>query len=218
MKPFQTILFGADFSEGSQRPSCGLLARRRGTDPNACPPRHRAEVGSGGAGLLGQAGVEFYDANTDGARETQLKRATARYLCAEVAIDIEYHVKEGNPATEILHMAGERRRRPDRGGDAWPDGAELAARRERRHLRHAAGRQPGAGLPCPGRPRSAEPIRAILHPTDFSERSDAAPAGRPRTGPGPRGPAHPAPRRPVRLLRQRHDRAVDLSASADGTR
>ena len=83
-------------------------------------------------------------------------------------VDVEYHLKEGDAAGEILRMAGQLR--PDLivVGYARADGAELAPGGERRHVRRAARGCPVLALHRPEGPRKVEDIRVILHPTDFS--------------------------------------------------
>ncbi len=75
MKPFQTILFGADFSEGSReafRAACSLAVAGETRihvvhviEPNWVPEEPVP---------YGQAVMGFYDAQTDGGRDETLKR------------------------------------------------------------------------------------------------------------------------------------------------
>ncbi len=175
MTPFQTILFAADFSESSHEAfhtACSLAVEGQTRlhvlhviEPNWVPEDPT---------FIGQAGVQFYDANTDGGRETQLEQRLSSDYAPDIPIDVEYHVREGNPATEILRMAnvvgadlivvGTH----GRTGLSWLLAGSVAT-----SVMQQAD-CPVLALHSSGRPLGAEKIRAILHPTDFSDRSEAA--------------------------------------------
>lgn len=175
MTTFQTILFAADFSESSQeafRTACVLAVEGQTrlhvlhvVEPNWVPEDPT---------FLGQAGVQFYDAFTDGSREAKLEKRLCTAHVPDIPIEVEYHVKEGNPATEILHMADEVGAdlivvgTHGRTGLSWLLAGSVATSVMQRST------CPVLALHSAGRPQAAEKIQAILHPTDFSVGSEAA--------------------------------------------
>lgn len=175
MTPFQTILFAADFSESSQEAfhtACSLAVEGRArlhvlhvVEPNWVPED---------PSFFGQTGVQFYDANTDGSREEQLRQKLCLAYAPDVPIEVEYHVQRGNPATEILHKAEEVGAAlivvgtHGRTGLSWLLAGSVATSVMQR------ADCPVLALHSSGRPPRAETIQTILHPTDFSERSEAA--------------------------------------------
>jgi nucleotide-binding universal stress UspA family protein len=170
MKPFQTILFGADFSEGSReafRAACSLAVAGQTClhvlhviEPNWVPEEPVP---------FGQAAVGFYDARTDGARDESLERRMREMYAPSGPVDVEYHLREGDAATEILRMAD--RLRPDliavgthgRTGLSWLLAGSVATSVIRRA--HC----PVLAFHRPEQPRIVKDIRVILHPTDLSE-------------------------------------------------
>ena len=110
MKPFQTILFGADFSEGSReafRAACSLAVAGQTRihvlhviEPNWVPEEPVP---------FGQAVVGFYDAPTDGGRYEIPDRRMREMYAPNLPVDVEYHIREGDAAGEILRMAGQLR-------------------------------------------------------------------------------------------------------------
>src|SRR5579875_3739185 len=173
MKPFRTMLFGADFSEGSReafRAAC-LLAVPGQTrlhvlhvlEPHWVPEEPVP---------YGQAAIEFYDAKVDGGRDAALMRRMREMYAPDIPIDVDYYLREGDPASELLHMAG--RLQPDlivvgthgRTGLSWLLAGSVATTIVRR------AQCPVLALHRPERPHQIEGIRVILHPTDFSEGCD----------------------------------------------
>ena len=111
MKPFQTILFGADFSEGSRaafRAACSLAVAGETRihvvhviEPNWVPEEPVP---------YGQAVMGFYDAQSDGGRyEAIRRRMRDMYVPNAGPVDVEYHLKEGDAAAEILSIADQLR-------------------------------------------------------------------------------------------------------------
>jgi len=169
MKPFQTILFGADFSEGSReafRAACSLAVAGQARihvlhviEPNWVPEEPVP---------FGQAVVGFYDAPAEGGRHESLNRRMREMYAPNLPVDVEYHLREGDAAGEILRMAGQLR--PDlivvgthgRTGLSWLLAGSVATSVVQR------AECPVLALHRPERPRTIEDIRVILHPTDFS--------------------------------------------------
>jgi nucleotide-binding universal stress UspA family protein len=174
MKPFQTMLFGADFSEGSReafRAACSLAVPGQTRlhvlhviEPHWVPEEPVP---------YGQA-AQFYDANGDGGRDATFLRRMREMYAPDIPIDVEYHVGEGDAAAEFLRMAG--RIQPDlivvgmhgRTGLSWLLAGSVATSIMRR------AQCPVLALHRPERPHKAEDIRVILHPTDFSEGCEAS--------------------------------------------
>lgn len=169
MKPFQTILFGADFSEGSReafRAACSLAVAGRSRlhvlhviEPHWVPEEPVP---------YGQAVVEFYDAGGDVGRDEVLTRRMREMYAPDTPLDVEYHISEGEAPAEILRMAA--RIHPDlivvgthgRTGLSWLLAGSVATSVVRRAT------CPVLALHLPEQPRKVEEIRVILHPTDFS--------------------------------------------------
>lgn len=169
MKPFQIILFGADFSEGSReafRAACSLAVPGQTRlhvihviEPHWVPEEPVP---------YGQAVVEFYDAKGDGTRDEILKRRMREMYAPNLPVDVEYHIRDGEAPAEILRMAGQLR--PDlivvgthgRTGLSWLLAGSVATSVMRRAT------CPVLALHRPEEPRKLEDIRVILHPTDFS--------------------------------------------------
>ena len=101
MKPFQTILFGADFSEGSReafRAACSLAVAGQTRlhvlhviEPHWVPEEPVP---------YGQTVVEFYDAKDAPGRDEMLKRRMREMYAPNVPIDVEYHLGEGDAAPD----------------------------------------------------------------------------------------------------------------------
>jgi nucleotide-binding universal stress UspA family protein len=169
MKPFQTILFGADFSDGSReafRAACSLAVAGQTRlhvlhviEPHWVPEEPVP---------YGQAVVGFYDAQADGGQHDTLRRRMREMYVPNVSVDVEYHLREGDAAAEILRMAGDLR--PDlivvgthgRTGLSWLLAGSVATSIVRRAP------YPVLAVHRPERPRQDGEIRVILHPTDFS--------------------------------------------------
>lgn len=173
MKPFQTILCGADFSEGSRdafRVACSLAVAGQTRlhvvhviEPHWVPEEPVP---------YGQAVLEFYDAKGDGGRDEIVERRLREMYAPNDPLDVEYHIREGEAPAEILRMADQLR--PDlivvgthgRTGLSWLLAGSVATSLIRR-----------AGCPVlayhrPEVPHKVDEIRVILHPTDFSSGSD----------------------------------------------
>jgi len=174
MQPFRTILFAADFSENSKeafRAACSLAVENQTrlivlhvVEPDWVPeePVH-----------FGQPIVPSFAARDEGRHEA-LKRKLGEVFTPSHPIDIEYHTREGDAPAEILRMADEigselivmgthgstglRRLLAGSVATAVLRGAHCAILAIRPHVR----------------PLQAEEVRVILHPTDFSEGSQAA--------------------------------------------
>jgi nucleotide-binding universal stress UspA family protein len=169
MKPFQTILIGADFSEGSReafRAACSLAiaSKTRMHVVHVIEPHWIPEEPV----PFGQAVVGFYDAKADGGRDEMLKRRLRDMYAPAEPIDVEYHLREGEAAAGILRMAGQLQ--PDlivvgthgRTGLSWLLAGSVATSVFRRAP------CPVLALHLPEHRRKFEGIRTILHPTDFS--------------------------------------------------
>jgi nucleotide-binding universal stress UspA family protein len=175
MTPFQTILFATDFSESSHqafRAACslGVEGRTRLHVVHVIEPHWVPEDPT----FLGQAGVQFYDANLDGDREAQVKTMLRSRYAPDIPIEVEYHVKEGNPASEIVRLADAVKAdlivvgTHGRTGLSWMLAGSVA-----NAVMQRAG-CPVLAVRSSGLSETGEPIQTILHPTDFSDRSDAA--------------------------------------------
>jgi nucleotide-binding universal stress UspA family protein len=169
MKPFQTILFGADFSEGSReafRAACSVAVAGQTRmhilhviEPHWVPEEPVPE---------GQTVVGFYDAKGNGGQDEILKRRLREMYVPAEPIDVEYHLGEGEAAAGILSMAGQLR--PDLivVGTQGRTGLSslLAGSVATAVIRRAP--CPVLALHLPEHRRKVEGIRTILHPTDFS--------------------------------------------------
>ncbi len=173
MKAFHTILFGADFSEGSRdafRAACSLAVPGQTTihvvhviEPHWVPEEPVP---------YGQVVVEFYDAKGDGCRDEIICRRLREEYAPEIPVEVEYHIREGEPAAQLLRMA--ERLNPDllvvgthgRTGLSWLLAGSVATTIVRR------ARCPVLAYHRPEVPRKLEEIRTILHPTDFSPGSE----------------------------------------------
>lgn len=172
MKPFQTILIGADFSEGSReafRAACSLAAPGQTRfhvlhiiEPHWVPEEPVP---------YGQVVPGFYGSSVeDREREVLLARMREMYAPCE-PVDVEYQLEEGEAARGILRVADQLR--PDlivvgthgRTGLSWLLAGSVATL----VVRHAECPVLALHQPEHERPRKAEGIRVILHPTDFSK-------------------------------------------------
>jgi nucleotide-binding universal stress UspA family protein len=174
MKPFQTMLFGADFSEGSReafRAACSLAVPGQTRlhvfhviEPHWVPEEPVP---------YGQVAM-FHADEADGGRDATLLRRMREMYAPDIPIDVEYHLAEGDAAPEILRVAG--RFQPDlivvgthgRTGLSWLLAGSVATAIMRR------AECPVLALHRPERPHRVEDIRVILHPTDFSEGCEAS--------------------------------------------
>lgn len=176
MTPFRTILVAADFSERSEeafRVACSLAGETKSRvfvlhvlEQTSVAEQPVGFDETGRPSPLGSGGFEHAEGRGERLRE--------RYV-PDRPVDIEYQIREGAPAEELLRAAREI------GADLIVLGTHgrtglrrlLTGSVAESVLRHA---------PCPvlalhtgeDSPAEARPIRVILHPTDFSERSRAA--------------------------------------------
>jgi len=175
MKPFQTILFAADFSQNAKDAfgaACSLatpgetrLHVLHVVEPNLVPEEPT---------FFGQATVQFYDALKDGRSDETLKRSMSEVYAPDRPVDVEYHTSHGDASTEILHMAdeigvdlivlGTR----GRTGLGWLLTGSVATSVLRRS------RCPVMAFHSRERPHKIAEKPVLLHPTDFSESSAEA--------------------------------------------
>jgi len=174
MQPFRTILFATDFTENSRqafRVACSLAVENRTrlivlhvVEPNwvAQEPVY-----------FGQANVQFI-AEKDERHHEALKRKLCEVYTPNHPLDMEYQTREGDAKAEILRMASEVGSdlivmgTHGRTGMSWLLAGSVAIA----VLRGA--HCPVMAIRSPEVPRESEDIRVILHPTDFSESSEAA--------------------------------------------
>jgi nucleotide-binding universal stress UspA family protein len=172
---FRTILFAADFSAQSKeafRLACSLanVPQARLLVLHVAKPRplgHQPVASGEAAGSVasGDGGQPHHDILTEQLRE---------FYKPQRLINIAYHVRDGVTAEELLRKADEV------GCDLIVLGTHgrtglrrlLAGSVAEAVLRGA--RCPVLALRSAGRTGSAEEIRVILHPTDFSECSESA--------------------------------------------
>ena len=173
MQPFRTILFAADFSENSQeafRTACSLAVENKSrlivlhvVEPS-CVAKESVS--------FGQPTVRLYS-KRDESRHEDLKRKLGEVFTPSHPIDIQYHTTEGDAPAEILRMADEI------GSDLIVMGTHGSTGLRRLLAGSVATAVLRGPLPDPGAspsvpPLKAEEIRVIVHPTDFSEGSQAA--------------------------------------------
>jgi nucleotide-binding universal stress UspA family protein len=175
MEPFRTILFAADFSENSKdafRMACALAVENQTRllvlhvlEPDLVPE---------GPTYVAQPTVPFSETGGEQGRPEAVKRRLGEVYAPAQALDVEYHTRLGAVSEEVLRMADE-------------VGAELIAMGThgrtglRRLLAGSVAIAVLRGARCSvlalrshDRPREASAIRVILHPTDFSDASEAA--------------------------------------------
>jgi len=174
MQPFRTILFAADFSENSKeafRAACVLAVENQTrlivlhvVEPDWVPEDPV---------YFGQPIVQYF-ATRDERRHEALKRKLGEVFTSSHPMDVQYHTKEGDAPAEILRMADEI------GSDLIVMGTH-GSTGLRRLLAGSVAMAVLRGAHCPilalrphVRPLKAEEIRVILHPTDFSDGSEAA--------------------------------------------
>jgi nucleotide-binding universal stress UspA family protein len=175
MQPSRTILFAADFSENSKDAfslACSLAVENKTRvfvvqviEPNA-------------AGDLPDASSEPINPRSHpgaaAARHEALKREMAELYKPNHPIEVEYLVRKGNPTEEILRVAGQI------GSDLIVVGSHgrtglrrlLAGSVATAVLRRAA--CPVVVLRRGAGAHKSEQIQTVLHPTDFSDCSEAA--------------------------------------------
>jgi nucleotide-binding universal stress UspA family protein len=174
MRPFQTILFAADFSGNSREAfrcagSLAVAGAARLHVLHVLEPDWVPEEPAG----LGQP-VQFYDAETDGGRDEALQRKLRATYAPDHPVAVEYHARHGQATTEILRLAEEVRAdlivtgTHGRTGLSWLlTGSVATSVLHRAHCPVLVVRSSGH-QPLPGAPR------IVLHPTDFSDASEGA--------------------------------------------
>ena len=175
MLPFQTILIAADFSESSReafRAACSL-AREDETRVivlNVMEPRYVPEP----PGYLGDQPVRYLRVARPPSEHESLQERLREVYTPDSPLDVEYQTREGDAAEEILRAAEETRSDLIVMGTHGRTGLRrlLAGSIAETVLRKA--RCPVLALRPQVVPRGAGPIRVILHPTDFSEGSEAS--------------------------------------------
>jgi nucleotide-binding universal stress UspA family protein len=175
MRPFRTILFAADFSVISQaafRVACSLAvesqARLVVLHVAELPLTFEEPVS------LRQPDMRSFDAARDEVRQQYLRREMREAYAPDRAIDVDYRLREGDASEEIIRTA------EDIEADLIVIGTHgrtglrrlLAGSVATTVLRRT--RCPVLALSSHNRPHRAKEIRVILHPTDFSESSEAA--------------------------------------------
>ena len=174
MQPFRTILFAADLSENSKqafRVACSLAVENNTrlvvlhvAEPNWAPQE---------PGYSGEANARFF-AEKDERHHEALKRKLCEVYTPNHPLDMEYQTREGDAKVEILRTASEVGSdlivmgTHGRTGLSWLVAGSVAIA----VLRGA--HCPVLAVRLPEVPRKSEDIRVILHPTDFSESSEAA--------------------------------------------
>ncbi len=174
--PFRTILVAADFSEGSRqafRVACSLAHAERTRivvllviEPNyvAAEPVY-----------LGQQTVAFDPTAREPSFYETLKRRLREVYVPDRGLDVEYVTsEEGDTALAILLRADELRcdlialgTHGRTGLDRLLTGSVAETVLRKAHC-------PVLALRSPQLPQGDKPIRVIIHPTDFSERSETA--------------------------------------------
>ncbi len=175
MQLFRTILVAADFSENSVhafRMACALAVenKTRLVLLHVIEPNLVAEEPT----YLGQPTVPFYGAQRDADNHQYLRRKMREVYVPIQPLDVEYRTTEGAASTEIVRMADEI------GADLIVMGTHgytgirwlLAGSVAIAVLRGA--HCPVLALHAHELPSKPEAIRVILHPTDFSDGSEAA--------------------------------------------
>jgi nucleotide-binding universal stress UspA family protein len=175
MKPFRTILFAADFSENSQeafRAACSLAdeTETRLHVLHVVEPSWVLEK----PGDFEQATVPLEEEPGGEGRDEALRRRMCEVYAPDQPSQVEYHTSEGDPPTEILHMADEVGAdlivvgTHGRTGLSWLLAGSVATA----VLRQAC--CPVLALRARERPPMAREVPVLLHPTDFSDNSEAA--------------------------------------------
>jgi nucleotide-binding universal stress UspA family protein len=175
MKPFESILFAADFSENSREAftiACSLALEKKTkmvvlhvVEPDWIPVEPV---------YLGQASVQYYREGPTETRQQALERKLCEFYAPSHALDLTYEIREGEVAPEILRMAQELESSLIVMGTHGRTGLRrlLTGSVAIAVLRGA--HRPVLALRAALAPRTAEPFKLILHPTDFSTGSEYA--------------------------------------------
>jgi nucleotide-binding universal stress UspA family protein len=175
MKPFRTILFAADFSKDSDeafRVACSLAAEHK----TRVVVLHVVEptLVSEDPVYFGQQSIQFHASEPNEARLEALLQHLREVYAPGFAIDMDYSVREGDAVKEILRIAQEM------SSDLIVMGTHGRALLRRLLFGSVAtavirgARCPVLALRSTGLAQSAKKLRVIVHPTDFSEGSEAA--------------------------------------------
>jgi len=175
MQPFRNILFAADFSENSQeafRVASSLSSEKttRMSVLHVVEPHWVAEEPV----YFGQPTVQYSDSGPGPNGPEALKRRLIDQYTPNHAIDVTYFVKEGEISSEILGLAEQTGSdlivmgMHGRTGLRWLLAGSVAISVLRRA--HC----PVLALHAAQVPLSTQDFNVILHPTDFSESSQAA--------------------------------------------
>jgi len=175
MQPFRNILFAADFSENAQeafRVACSLSSetKTRMSVLHVVEPHWVAEEPV----YFGQPTVQHFDSGPEPNSPEALKARLMDQYTPNHAIDVTYFVKEGEISHEILSLAEQTGSdlivmgMHGRTGLRWLLAGSVAISVLRRA--HC----PVLALHAAQVPRDTQDFQVILHPTDFSESSQAA--------------------------------------------
>jgi nucleotide-binding universal stress UspA family protein len=175
MEPFRNILFAADFSDNSHeafRVACSLSSetKTRMSVLHVVEPHWVADEPA----YFGQPTIQYFDSGADPHGLEALRRRLMEQYAPNQAIDIDYRVTEGEISNEILRLAEQTGSdlivmgMHGRTGLRWLLAGSVAISVLRRA--HC----PVLALHAAQVPRSSQDFSVILHPTDFSESSQAA--------------------------------------------
>jgi nucleotide-binding universal stress UspA family protein len=175
MQPFRNILFAADFSANSKeafRVACSLASesKTRMFVIHVVEPHWVAEDPA----YYGQPMVQFYDAGNEPGTLERVERKLTDEYAPNHPVDVAYYVREGEIADEILKLANETvsdlivMGTHGRTGLRWLLAGSVAISVLRRA--HC----PVLALHATPLPHKVDDLAVILHPTDFSESSQAA--------------------------------------------
>jgi nucleotide-binding universal stress UspA family protein len=175
MIAFRTILVAADFSESSRDAFrvAGSLARQDKTRVfvvHVMEPKYAPESPV----YVGQQTVQFHPVPRDASEHEPLKERLREFYVPEQPLDVEYRIKEGDAAEQILRSSAKLRCDLIVMGTHGRGGLNrlLAGSIAETVLRNA--RCPVLALRQRETTRHDKPIRVILHPTDFSECSETS--------------------------------------------
>jgi len=175
MQPFQHILFAADFSENSHEAfrvasSLSSETKTRMTVLHVVEPHWVAEEPF----YFGQPTVQFFNSGQDPNGLEALERRLIDEYTPNHAVDVSYVLKEGEISSEILGLAEQKGSdlivmgTHGRTGLRWLLAGSVAISVLRRA--HC----PVLALHAAEVPRTTQNFKVVVHPTDFSESSQAA--------------------------------------------
>jgi nucleotide-binding universal stress UspA family protein len=172
MIPFRTILVAADFSESSRdafRVACSL-ARQDKTRVFVVHVMEQRYVPESPV-YVGQQTVQFRAVPRDSSEHDSVKQRLREAYVPDQPLDVQYRMKEGDAAEQILRSSEKLRCDLVVMGTHGRTGLSrlLAGSIAEKVLRNA--RCPVLALRRQETPPRGGPIRVILHPTDFSDSS-----------------------------------------------